>query len=237
MKQFFILSLEDDLKGKGESTKVSTKVNGSTNSLFSIKSIGEADIRTVYYNVASLQQKHCPMLSDMSVVAWLLLSDQSHLNISFWFTWLNMVVIKPGHRINNHGFACLWLQKRHYGNVGLFSVFCCWWCFFFDFEKEFSTDGSSYSHNHLLLWSVCYQARRVCRGERKAEKCFFLHHPWQQVSMHFIFVNAFFKLHKSLCLWPWKTECKCKSVDVYTSGNIWILCQRQNFPKGMWTLL
>lgn len=141
VKQFFILSLEDDLKGKGESTKVSTKVNGSTNSLFSIKSIGEADIRTVYYNVASLQQKHCPMLSDMSVVAWLLLSDQSHLNISFWFTWLNMVVIKPGHRINNHGFACLWLRKRHYGNVGLFSFFCWWWCFFLTLKKNSPLTG------------------------------------------------------------------------------------------------
>lgn len=91
---------------------------------------------TVFLCVASLQQKHCPMLSDMSVVAWLLVSDQSHLNISFWFTWFHTAAIKPGHRINNHGFACLWLQKRHYGNVGLFSVYCWWWWVFLALKKK-----------------------------------------------------------------------------------------------------
>lgn len=70
---------------------------------------------------------------------------------------------------------------------------------FFGFEKKKNSplDRSNYSHNLLLLWSVCYQGRHICGGERKAEKCLFLHHPWQKVSVHFIFVNAFFKQIKA----------------------------------------
>lgn len=129
------------------------------------------------------------------------LTFQSHINISSWFAWLNMAAVKPGHIINNHGFACLWLQKRCYGTVGLFIV--VGGVFLALKKKKCSPlDRSNSSHNLLLLWSVCYQGRHICRGERKAEKCLFLHHPWQQVSMHFIFVNAFFILHKSLRLWP-----------------------------------
>lgn len=158
---------------------------------------------TVFLCVASLQQKHCPMLSDMSVVAWLLVSDQSHLNISFWFTWFHTAAIKPGHRINNHGFACLWLQKDTMETWGCLVSIAGGGGFFWLWKKKNSPlDRSNYSHNLLLLWSVCYQGRHICGGERKAEKCLFLHHPWQKVSVHFIFVNAFFKLHKSLCLWP-----------------------------------
>lgn len=69
-KQFFIFSLEDDMKdGRG---RLAQRLTAPQTSFFAKL---HTDALTLCWRAASLQQKHHPALSDIFLMAWLFLSE------------------------------------------------------------------------------------------------------------------------------------------------------------------